>query len=109
GILLRRDGHEVTVLERDREPVPSSIDDAWERWPRDGVTQFRQTHYLTSRGREVLEVALPDVRIGLLAAGGMTMDPLALMPPTITHRAPREGDERFITVNARRSPAEQGL
>ena len=109
GILLRRDGHEVTVLERDREPVPSSVDDAWERWPRDGVTQFRQTHYLTSRGREVLDVALPDVLIGLVATGGMTMDPLALMPPAITDRAPREGDERFITVNARRSTVEQVL
>ena len=106
GILLRRDGHEVTVLERDREAVPTSVDDAWERWPRDGVTQFRQTHYLTSRGREVLDAVLPDVRIGLEAAGGMTMDPLALMPPAITDRAPREGDERFLTVNARRSTVE---
>ncbi|MGZ6639978.1 MAG: FAD-dependent oxidoreductase, partial [Solirubrobacteraceae bacterium] len=24
GMLLRRDGHEVTVLERDPEPVPNS-------------------------------------------------------------------------------------
>ncbi|MGZ4304028.1 MAG: FAD-dependent oxidoreductase [Solirubrobacteraceae bacterium] len=109
GLLLRRDGHEVTVLERDREAVPASVDDAWERWPRDGVTQFRQTHYLTSRGREVLDLVLPDVRIGLVAAGGMTMDPLQMMPPAITDRAPREGDERFVTVNARRSTVEQVL
>jgi 2-polyprenyl-6-methoxyphenol hydroxylase-like FAD-dependent oxidoreductase len=109
GILLRRDGHEVTVLERDREAVPASVDDAWERWPRDGVTQFRQTHYLTSRGREVLDLVLPDVRIGLVAAGGMTMDPLQMMPPAITDRAPRDGDERFVTVNARRSTVEQVL
>jgi 2-polyprenyl-6-methoxyphenol hydroxylase-like FAD-dependent oxidoreductase len=109
GILLRRDGHEVTVLERDAEALPSSADDAWERWPRDGVTQFRQTHYLTSRGREVLDEVLPDVRMGLAAAGGMTMDPLQMMPPGITDRAPREGDERFITVNARRPTVEQVL
>lgn len=107
GILLRRDGHDVTVLERDAEAVPASVDDAWERWPRDGVTQFRQTHYLTSRGRELLDAALPDVRIGLVSAGGMTMDPLQVMPSAITDRAPREGDERFITVNARRSTLEQ--
>jgi flavin-dependent dehydrogenase len=31
------------------------------------------------------------------------------MPPAITDRAPREGDERFITVNARRSTVEQVL
>ena len=109
GILLRRDGHEVTVLERDGESVPSSADDAWERWPRDGVTQFRQTHYMTSRGREVLDVVLPDVRTQLTAAGAITIDPLQLMPPAITDRAQREGDERFITVNARRSTVEQVL
>jgi 2-polyprenyl-6-methoxyphenol hydroxylase-like FAD-dependent oxidoreductase len=109
GILLRRDGHEVTVLERDGEPVPSSADDAWERWPRDGVTQFRQTHYMTARGREVLDVVLPDVRAQLAAAGAVTIDPLQLLPPAITDRAPREGDERFITINARRSTVEQVL
>ena len=109
GILLRRDGHEVTVLERDSEPVPSSVDEAWERWQRDGVTQFRQTHYLTSRGREVLDAVLPDVRAGLVAAGATSMDGLALMPPAITDHAPREGDERFITINARRSTVEQVL
>lgn len=109
GILLRRDGHDVTVLERDDDATPSSVQDAWERWPRDGVTQFRQTHYLTSRGREVLDLVLPDVRAELVAAGGVTMDPLQNMPPGITDRAPREGDERFPTVNARRSTVEQVL
>jgi 2-polyprenyl-6-methoxyphenol hydroxylase-like FAD-dependent oxidoreductase len=109
GILLRRDGHDVTVLERDAEPVPASVDEAWERWPRDGVTQFRQTHYLTPRGREVLDMVLPEVRIALAAEGGMLVNSLALMPPTITDRAPREGDERFVTINARRSTVEQVL
>jgi len=36
GILLHRDGHEVTVLERDHEPVPVSAEEAWERWSRGG-------------------------------------------------------------------------
>ena len=41
GLLLCRGGHEVTVLERDPDPVPSSPEEAWERWSRDGVSQFR--------------------------------------------------------------------
>ena len=61
GLLLCRDGHEVTLLERDSAPVPQSPEEAWERWPRDGVTQFRQAHYLTPRGREALDDALPEV------------------------------------------------
>jgi 2-polyprenyl-6-methoxyphenol hydroxylase-like FAD-dependent oxidoreductase len=44
GMLVRRDGHEVTVLERDREGPPRSVDEAWERWSREGVTQFRMPH-----------------------------------------------------------------
>ena len=61
GMLLTRDGHEVTVLERDPAPVPESVDAAWERWKRDGVTQFRLAHFLVPAGRVALEQMLPDV------------------------------------------------
>lgn len=109
GILLRRDGHEVTVLERDAEPVPASPDEAWQSWARDGVTQFRQAHYLTSRGREVLEDALPEAITGLEAAGAIRFDALDLMPASITDRTPREDDARYWTLNARRPVLEQVL
>jgi len=61
ALMLRRDGHEVTVLERDPEPAPGSVEDAWENWVRDGVTQFHQPHFLQSRGRIILEEELPDI------------------------------------------------
>ena len=109
GMLLRRDGHEVVVLERDHEPVPRSTGQAWQRWTRDGVTQFRQPHYLQPRGRIILEQELPDVLAALAAAGGLRFDPLRLMPPSITDRTPRDGDERFWTVTARRPVLEQVL
>ena len=109
GLLLCRGGHEVTVLERDPDPVPSSPEEAWERWSRDGVSQFRLAHYLTPRGRIVLEEALPDVLASLEAAGGIAFDPLPLMPPSITDRTPRDGDDRFRTVTARRPVFEQVL
>ena len=109
GMLLRRDGHEVTVLERDRESVPHSADPAWERWTRSGVIQFRQPHYLQSGGRIVLEEELPGVVPALEAAGGLRFNPLGLMPPTIGDRAPRSGDARFQTVTARRPVLEQVL
>jgi 2-polyprenyl-6-methoxyphenol hydroxylase-like FAD-dependent oxidoreductase len=107
GMLLRRDGHDVTILERDLEPVPGSPQEAWERWTRGGVTQFRQPHYLQSRGRIVLEQELPEVLVALEAAGGLRFDPLSLMPPTITDRTSRSGDERFETITARRPVLEQ--
>ena len=109
GMLLRRDGHEVTVLERDPEPVPESAQDAWERWPRRGVSQFRLPHLVLARGRLVLQDALPDVYDALERAGAKRFDWLALMPPSITDRAPREGDEQLWTLTARRPVFEQVL
>ena len=107
GMILSRDGNEVTVLERDETSVPESPEEAWERWSRDGVAQFRQAHYLQSRGRAVLDDELPDVSAALEAAGAARFDPLKLMPPSIADRAPRPGDERFVTITARRPALEQ--
>lgn len=44
ALLLARDGHEVTILERDPGPVPDSPQAAWDSWTREGVAQFRQPH-----------------------------------------------------------------
>jgi 2-polyprenyl-6-methoxyphenol hydroxylase-like FAD-dependent oxidoreductase len=109
GMLLSRDGHEVTILERDPGPVSGSTHEAWEHWDRAGVAQFRQPHFLLSRGRIVLEQELPDLLVALEAAGGLRFDALCLMPPAITDRTPRDGDERFKTSTARRPLLEQVL
>lgn len=104
--MLARDGHDVTVLERDAQPPPSSIDQAWERWDRPGVAQFRQAHFLLARGRHLLDEELPDVRDGLLAAGAARFNPTTALPPSISDRAPRPGDDRFATITARRPTLE---
>ena len=57
-------------------------------------------------GRHVLDAELPDVRHALADAGALRFDPLTVMPPKITDREPREGDERFVTWTARRSTIE---
>jgi 2-polyprenyl-6-methoxyphenol hydroxylase-like FAD-dependent oxidoreductase len=73
------------------------------------VIQFRQAHYLQPLGRRVLDEELPDVRDALLAAGAARFDPLRLMPPWITDRRPRPGDERFATITARRPVIEHAF
>jgi 2-polyprenyl-6-methoxyphenol hydroxylase-like FAD-dependent oxidoreductase len=109
AILLARDGHEVTVLERDREPAPGSVDEAWAAWTRRGVTQLRQPHFLQARVRETLDAELPDLRDALVAAGGALVDPIERMPSAIADRASRPGDERLRSVTARRTTTEYVL
>ena len=107
ALMLARDGHEVTVLERDAAPIPESPDGAWEDWARDGVTQFRQAHFLAPGGRGVLEDTLPDVLDALREAGATRFDALGFLPPMIAGQGPRAGDERFVTFTARRPVMEQ--
>jgi 2-polyprenyl-6-methoxyphenol hydroxylase-like FAD-dependent oxidoreductase len=109
GLLLARDGHDVTLLERDAGAVPDAHEAAWTDWSRDGVVQFRQAHFLQPRGRAILESELPDVFAALTAAGAYRFDVLSIMPPTITDRDPRPGDDRLVTLTARRPVLERVL
>jgi 2-polyprenyl-6-methoxyphenol hydroxylase-like FAD-dependent oxidoreductase len=109
ALMLARDGHDVTVLERDGDPVPDAPEGAWEAWQRTGVVQFRQAHFLQPRGRQVLDEELPDVTRALEAAGALRLDVVSRMPPTISDRAPRPGDERFVTWTGRRTTLELAM
>src|SRR5260370_34095979 len=99
-------GNAAWVSKRDGRPLPASQEDAWQRWERRGVAQFRQPHYLHPPAIELLDSHLPGVKQALIHAGCITFDPLATMPPTITDRARREGDERFTTITGRRPTVE---
>jgi 2-polyprenyl-6-methoxyphenol hydroxylase-like FAD-dependent oxidoreductase len=109
AIMLGRDGHDVVVLERDDAPVPTSPQDAWDEWAREGVAQFHQPHYLHPSCRAVLDEELPEVRDALVAAGAAEFDVLWLMPPSIADRRPRPGDDRFVTITARRPVLEHAV
>jgi len=102
GILLARDRHDVTVLERDPAPVPDTADQAWEHWTRGGVAQFRQPHYLQPRARHVLDTELPDIRDAFVAAGALRYDTLSAAPPSLPRLERRADDERFVSLTARR-------
>lgn len=106
AMLLARDGHTVRVLERDSEEAPGSVEEAWGTWDRGGVAQFRQTHHLQPRVRQLLEAELPEVLDGLTRNGAYRRDMIANLPPMIGDRQPRDGDDRFWTLTARRSTAE---
>jgi 2-polyprenyl-6-methoxyphenol hydroxylase-like FAD-dependent oxidoreductase len=109
AVMLARDGHRVTVLEADPADVPATPGEAWESWQRRGVAQFRQPHNLFSRFRQVCDEELPEMTGRLLAAGCPWVDPLANLPPGISDREPRLGDEAFRFVTGRRPAVEYAV
>jgi 2-polyprenyl-6-methoxyphenol hydroxylase-like FAD-dependent oxidoreductase len=109
GMLLAEQGHDVTVVERDPTQVPGSPDGAWQDWDRPGVAQFRQPHYLHPAGSQLFAARLPAVHEALAAAQARRFDVLSLMPPFITDRSPRDGDEKFVTLTGRRPVIEYAV
>jgi 2-polyprenyl-6-methoxyphenol hydroxylase-like FAD-dependent oxidoreductase len=110
AMLLARDGHEVTVLERDPigPPLPEDADAAWDNWQRSGVNQFRLPHFMLPRWWSQLRAEAPEIRYPLEAAGARYLNLLAALP--VERRGPmREGDERFETLTARRPVLEAAL
>jgi 2-polyprenyl-6-methoxyphenol hydroxylase-like FAD-dependent oxidoreductase len=107
AMLLARDGHRVTVLERD-PAAPRSADQAWDGWERSGVGQFRQPHFLLPRWRAELAEGLPEVLDDLVAGGAVRVNPVLAAPEE--RRGPaRPDDERFAAVTARRPVLEAVL
>jgi 2-polyprenyl-6-methoxyphenol hydroxylase-like FAD-dependent oxidoreductase len=102
--MLGRDGHRVTVLEADPAGQTTAPIDGWDLWERPGVAQFRQPHNLSSRFRMISDQELPGLTHDLLRAGCVWVDYLdsRTLPPTISDRAPRPGDEALRFVTGRR-------
>jgi 2-polyprenyl-6-methoxyphenol hydroxylase-like FAD-dependent oxidoreductase len=108
AMLLARDGHDVTVLERDAADPPPGAEASWTGWDRAGVAQFRQLHLMLPRWREVMETELPSVLDALRAAGGLDHNALHHRPVGQTGGW-QPGDERFALVTARRPVLEAAL
>src|SRR4051794_8155465 len=108
ALLLRQDGHDVRVLERDPGVPPDAPPDAWDAWARKGVNQFRMLHYFAPRFCEVLDRELPGLTDDLVARGATRYRMLDQIPDFVRGPA-REGDERFDNVTARRPVMEAAL
>src|SRR5690606_40189701 len=84
AMMLARDGHRVSVVERDPSTPPDDPSAAWDQWDRRGPSQFRLLHYMLPRWRQVMARELPDVLDRLVEAGGARVNPIRLLPPTRT-------------------------
>jgi 2-polyprenyl-6-methoxyphenol hydroxylase-like FAD-dependent oxidoreductase len=104
ALLLARDGHHVTVLERDAEP-PADPRTAFDTWTRRGVPQFRLPHVVMPRVREIFDAELADVNAALMAFGAHRSNRIVELPVEMTGGV-RPGDERFDVLTGRRAMVE---
>ena len=102
ALLLARDGHGVTVYERDDTDLPDNADDAFHGWDRRGVAHARQSHALLARLRQILRDRAPDVLDALAEQGATELTIERILPPDIEDRAPRPGDEDLVLLCCRR-------
>jgi 2-polyprenyl-6-methoxyphenol hydroxylase-like FAD-dependent oxidoreductase len=108
AMLLARQGHRVTVLERDAAEPSGDADAPWDGWERSGVNQFRQLHFMLPRWRTLMEHELPEVIEEVEARGGLRVNLIDMLPAEQTGGS-RAGDERFDTVTARRPVLEAAV
>ena len=106
GMLLAKDGHDVVQLERDPQPPPDTVDEAWDSWERRGVGQFRLGHAFLARWRTIIDAELPEVLPALEKVGALRTNPV-LAAPEPFHGGRRPGDDRFEMVTGRRVLVEQ--
>lgn len=99
--MLAADVHEVMVPERDPALLPAQAVDAWDRWERRGINQFRLPHGFVPRFREIIESELPQVAAAMDNGGALRLNPLASMPDAVSGGW-REGDEQFELLTGRR-------
>jgi 2-polyprenyl-6-methoxyphenol hydroxylase-like FAD-dependent oxidoreductase len=101
ALLLAKDHHRVTVLERDRAAPAQDLEAAWTSWRRRGVSQFRQLHYFQPRFRAIIEAELPDVAEALDRAGALRFNQVQAAPAALSAGG-CPGDEAFTALTARR-------
>lgn len=102
ALMLARDGHQVTVLERDDTDVPATADEAFDKWDRRGAAHARQSHAILARLRQILRERAPDVLEALLAQGATELSVDRILPPDIADREPRPGDDELVLLCCRR-------
>ena len=105
ALVLARDGHQVTVVERDDTPMPSSADEAFD-WDRRGAPQVRHSHAFLAKLVGLLRHDYPDLYTELLAEGATEMRFGDDLPPTIVDFERELEDDELVMLACRRTTFE---
>lgn len=105
ALMLARRGHDVTVIERDHTPMPTSAAEAFD-WDRRGAPQVRHSHAFLGRLRQLLLSDHPDIYADLLAEGATEIRFGDNLPPEMTDFEPQPGDDELVMLACRRTTFE---
>jgi 2-polyprenyl-6-methoxyphenol hydroxylase-like FAD-dependent oxidoreductase len=103
ALVLGRSGHDIRLIEQDKFAIAKDAEAAAHTAFRTGAPQIVQPHVILPRCRELLLEHLPDVYCNLLAAGALEAPIRSQMPPSLTDKGARPGDERLTLLMTRRS------
>jgi len=98
ALLLARQGHDVTLVDRDPGPRPGEV------WDRVGVMQFHLPQTFRAPGRNLLLQRLPDLHDALIDAGAVVSAPPGAPPSTANMHIRREVMDRAMWEFASREP-----
>jgi 2-polyprenyl-6-methoxyphenol hydroxylase-like FAD-dependent oxidoreductase len=102
ALALSGRGHRVTVLEADATPLPSSHQEAFERWKRRGSPQTRHSHALLARLRNLIRNHAPDLLDKLLNCGAEELRFADRVRQLFPGAALEPGDEDIVFLACRR-------
>jgi 2-polyprenyl-6-methoxyphenol hydroxylase-like FAD-dependent oxidoreductase len=109
ALILARDGHAVTVVERDHLKPAADVEAAAATAARVSAPQIMLPHVLLATFRELLRKRLPDVYAGLLDAGVVDAALETQMPSTLRDRSPAPGDGLLRPLMTRRATLDRVL
>ena len=69
GLSLAKEGHQVTIVERDAPPPDGDPDEAFFNWRRKGAAQFRHPHAFLAVMSNLLQESFPDLIDDFFSAG----------------------------------------
>ena len=104
-VALARDGHDITLFERDPLELAADPHEAFEA-DRRGAPQIRHSHAFLARVRNLLRDHYPDVLDALHAAGATDLRFADGLPLSITNYVPEPGDEDLSMLACRRTTFE---
>ncbi|HVW30824.1 MAG TPA: FAD-dependent oxidoreductase [Polyangiaceae bacterium] len=111
ALALSGDSADVVIVERDPEPIElDHPTDAFEKWQRPGVPQFRHAHMFLARLQTLVRDRHPQLHAELLAAGLEPSKLEEMLPPgQVTSFRPLPGDEDLKHFWGRRATFEYVL